>query len=99
MRELGSRLQVLLVHLLKWSAQPQLRSRSWEHTIRVQRRSLARLLRDSPSLKSVEAAAFEDAYVDARLLAAAETGLALSAFPETPSFTLGEAKDEAWGID
>src|SRR5947208_12657968 len=51
-RELLSRLTVLIVHMLKWNVQPDRRSRSWEGTIRVQRKDLAKLLSQNPSLKS-----------------------------------------------
>jgi hypothetical protein len=33
-RELESRLEVLIMHLLKWQFQPNLRSRSWKLTIK-----------------------------------------------------------------
>lgn len=95
-RELGSRLQVLLVHLLKWRFQPGRRCTSWRHTIRVQRRDLARFLKDSPSLRSLENAEFEEAYASARLLASAETHIPLADFPEAPLFTLEQAADPSW---
>src|SRR5215472_16561668 len=50
-RELESRLQVLLMHLLKWKYQPAKRSSSWEGTIDTQRDEIGRLLRQAPSLK------------------------------------------------
>src|SRR5258708_37402713 len=50
-RELGSRLEVLLQHLLKWQAQPNLRTRGWGSTIKVQRIDIPKLLRGRPSLK------------------------------------------------
>nr|VFK42784.1 MAG: protein of unknown function DUF29 [Candidatus Kentron sp. TC] len=37
-RELVSRLEVLLAHLLKWKYQPAFRERSWEFTIEEQRK-------------------------------------------------------------
>jgi hypothetical protein len=49
-RELGSWLLVLVMHLLKWSKQPGLRSRSWSATIREQRRQIEQILDESPSL-------------------------------------------------
>lgn len=49
-RELVNRLSVLLLHLLKWSFQPERRGKSSELTIKEQRRQLARHLRDNPSL-------------------------------------------------
>ena len=50
-RELLSRLEVLIGHLLKWQFQPEERSNSWRGTIREQRRRIKILLKDSPSLK------------------------------------------------
>jgi hypothetical protein len=43
------RLSLLIAHLLKWKAQPERQSRSWELTIRVQRKDLAKLLSENPS--------------------------------------------------
>ena len=95
-RELYSRYVVLLTHLLKWIRQPDRRGRSWENTIAIQRRELARHLRLNPGLVSVEAGEFADAYDRARREASSETDLDLAEFPETPPFTLEQAKDEAW---
>lgn len=41
-RALASRLAVLVAHLLKWKFQPELRSKSWQNTIREQRSAIAR---------------------------------------------------------
>jgi len=49
-RELVSRLAVLLGPLHKWQFQPGRRSRSWFLSIREQRRAIARLLAQNPSL-------------------------------------------------
>ncbi|MDJ0680442.1 MAG: DUF29 domain-containing protein [Xenococcaceae cyanobacterium MO_167.B52] len=51
-RQLESRLEVLIMHLLKWQFQPNLRSRSWQLTIKEQRLRLEKLLAENPSLKS-----------------------------------------------
>jgi hypothetical protein len=80
-RELVSRLAVLLLHLLKWQFQPERRSASWEATIMVQRRDLHRHMADNPSLRSKLDEAIADSYGNARILAGAETGLGLKAFP------------------
>ncbi len=80
-RELFSRLAILLMHLLKWRFQPTLRGNSWRAAIKVQRRDLLRLLADNPSLKSQLPEMIADAYGDAILMAARETGLAETAFP------------------
>ena len=51
-RELASRMAVLLAHLLKWRFQPQLRTKSWRDTIDIQRKSVARRIEATPSLKA-----------------------------------------------
>jgi len=80
-RELIHRLALLLSHLLKWHHQPTYRGRSWQLTIKEQRRQLQRLLNDNPSLNSRLGEFLPDAYQDAILLAAKETGLEENAFP------------------
>jgi hypothetical protein len=80
--QLESRLGVLLMHLLKWQFQPSHRGRSWQLTIKEQRRRIERLLRNNPSLKASLDTAIEEAYGDAVLMAAKETGLDEGAFPE-----------------
>ena len=95
-RELGSRYRVLLAHLLKWIVQTERRSRSWELTILNQRDELSVHLGKNPGLKRVEIDEFAVAYRQARRDAAIETGLELDRFPETPPFTMDQAKDEHW---
>ena len=96
-RELVSRLTVLLMHLLKWRFQPEKRSASWEATVQVQRNRLADHLDDNPSLKPLLPQALASAYRDARLEAAAETGLAVAVFPEACPWTLAQSLDaEFW---
>ena len=80
-REVFSRLVVLFAHLLKWEHQPERRSGSWHGTILEQQRELRQLL-ESGTLRNHAAEVFADAYADARKQAAAETGLARSAFAE-----------------
>ncbi len=92
-REIRSRLEVLLVHLLKWQVQPIARKAGWTDTIAEQRRRVAYVVRDSPSLKSFPAFALADAYLSARFEAARETGLDLSDFPPEPPFTIRQALD------
>jgi hypothetical protein len=89
-RELDSRLTVLLMHLLKWQRQPELRSRSWSATIREQRRQIEKLLRESPSLRSFVANALGQAYNEACEDAAEESGLPASDFLAECPFTLDE---------
>ena len=80
-RELISRLAILLAHLLKWHYQPSFRGRSWQLTIKEQRRQLHRHLKDNPSLHARLEEFIADSYIDSVLLAAKETGLDESAFP------------------
>jgi len=93
LRELWSRYYRLNVHLLKWLYQPEGRSAGWRGTIREQRKGIEKLLRDSPGLKPRQQAVFEEAYADARALAADETGLPVATFPPACPFTLEEATD------
>ena len=90
-QQLTRRLEVLLIHLLKWQYQPEFRGRSWELTIIEQRRRIAKLLVANPSLKPVLNACFLDAYDDARFSAMKETRLPLETFPAQPLITLAKA--------
>jgi len=86
-REVYSRLAVLLTHFLKWEFQPELRGNSWRGTIREQRREL-RLRCASGTLWNHAEAVLLDAYSEALLQAADETGLPLGVFPTENSWTL-----------
>lgn len=87
-RELESRLVTLMLHLLKWRFQPERRQRgrSWRRTILEQRRQLAALMADSPSLRPRASDALAQLYAHARL-AAAETGLPDETFPTVCPWT------------
>jgi hypothetical protein len=95
-RELLNRLALLLMHLLKWQVQPMLRGNSWRATIKVQRREIARHLADNPSLTARLPEVLTDAYGDAVLLAARESGLAETAFPAVIPWTFGEIMDDGF---
>lgn len=96
-RELVSRLTVLLLHLLKWQFQPDLRGNSWRNTVRVQRIALQDHLADNPSLKSVLAEAIAAAYRVAGIEANTETGLPESAFPAACPWSFDQMmKDDFW---
>ncbi len=82
-RELNSRMQVLLAHLLKWQVQPDRRSPSWPATITTQRLELEGVLAQSPSLRPQLACGLADNYARAVKRAAAETGLGSERFPAT----------------
>lgn len=98
-RELRSRLQVLLMHLLKWQYQPQCRSHSWQSTITEQRVQLDGLLQDSPSLQPHLAEIFNDCYQAAHKLAATETQLAIERFPTTSPYSIEETLRADYWID
>ncbi len=93
-REIYRRLRILVGHLLKWQYQPDQRSASWSGTIRVQRKDLHKLLKDSPSLRRFLETEARDAYVDAVELASFETGMAESTFPEQNPFTMEQLLDK-----
>jgi hypothetical protein len=80
--KLESALRVLMLHMLKWDHQPDRRSRSWTLTVLEQRRRVERQLRKNSGLKSRLDEALSDAYEDAGLEAASETGLPMHTFPE-----------------
>jgi len=80
-KSLKSNLVVLLLHLLKWQYQPEMRSGSWRGSIREHRRRINDDLKDSPSLLPYFQEVFADCYTNAREQAADETGLPLEMFP------------------
>ena len=80
-RELESRLCVILLHLLKWQVQPELRGASWRKTLRTQRREIRKLLKQSPSLRRQVPGLMREAYPDAVKDAVDETGLPVGRFP------------------
>src|SRR4051812_38427371 len=93
-RELRSRYQTLLLHLLKWRYQPNLQGPSWKSTIRREREvEIPRHLKENPGLKSRWQELFAEAYRGARLDAVGETGLPDGTFPRDCPFTLDEAMD------
>lgn len=97
-RELASRMAVLIAHLLKWQFQPSKRSKSWQFTIATQRKEVAYVLKEAPSLKTK----FDDAswidlvWAKARGQAELETGLEVSTFPESCSWTVTDICNDGW---
>jgi hypothetical protein len=93
-RELASRLQVLLSHLLEWQCQPARRSPSWRRTIRDQRAALARKIGKMPSLGRLlyDDEWLADVWNDAVRLAAERTGL--EQFPENCPWSMDQVLDE-----
>jgi hypothetical protein len=99
-RELLSRLEELLPHLLKWRYQPGLRGASWEVSIIKQRDALDDLFEASPSLRPRLNEVFDKAYRRARVYASKETGLALPTFPESCAWTVDEVlRSNFWPVE
>jgi hypothetical protein len=97
-RELASRMAVLLSHLLKWQFQPSRRSRSWQFTIRTQRKEVAYVLDEAPSLrgKFSDLAWLDIVWSKARAIASDETGLDLDVFPEALPWPVGDVLSQAF---
>jgi hypothetical protein len=98
-RQLRSRLERLMQHLLKWRYHVEGRSqhgRSWQLTIREQRRRLQLLLNDSPSLRREVPALATDGYPYAREQALAEAGLPQAAVPQACPWTVEQLLDETF---
>ena len=95
-RALGSHVENILMHLLKWQYQPDRRSRSWKSSILKGRNAVDRLLEDSPSLAPQLPALVTAEYRRARKEAESETGLALATFPEQCPFTVDQITGDYW---
>ena len=87
-QQLENRLEVLILHLLKWDHQPDQRSNRWRATVAEQRARVRRLLRDSPSMKPSLVDAAREVYLEAGERAAIETLLEASAFPSTVPYSI-----------
>jgi hypothetical protein len=92
-RELENRVEILLMHLLKWQVQPEGRGASWASTLKVQRREIAKLLEEMPSLKPWLAANLDDAYEGGVARASGETRRPEADFPASSPFTLDQVLD------
>ena len=95
-RALGSHLENILMHLLKWQYQPDRRGHSWKSSILKGRNAVDRLLEDSPSLAPQLPALVTAEYRRARKEAESETGLALATFPEQCPFTVDQITGDFW---
>lgn len=92
-QELENRLAILLGHLLKWNYQPEQRSKSWKATIREQRRSAQKLLRQNPSLAPYLETAIADAYESGLDLVVRETPLDYPNLPPDCPYTVEQLFD------
>jgi hypothetical protein len=97
-RGLRNNLKVVLMHLLKWRYQPELRQTgpSWESTIIEHRDRIEAILDDSPSLRHQVPAIITKAYPRACRLTSSETALPLEIFPETCPWTAEQVLDETF---
>jgi hypothetical protein len=98
-RELASRLELLVMHLLKWCAQPQGRQlgHSRRDTIQEQRSQIELLLDDSPSLRCEVDALLTNRYRKARERALDQTGLPDTEVPRTCPWNSAQIlSDDFW---
>jgi Domain of unknown function DUF29 len=95
-RELESRLCLILLHLLKWQIQPELRGASWRKTLRTQRREIRKLLNQSPSLRRQVPGLVLEAYPDAVKDAVDETGLPIGRFPQDCPYAADDVLAESY---
>lgn len=96
---LESNLKIVLLHLLKWKYQPEMRSGSWEGSIVEHRQRIRKTLKKSPSLKNYMLEVFPEAYQDAIKVARAETRLDISTFPPICEWEIEQVLDEDWVPD
>ena len=94
--EIENRLTVLLTHLLKWKYQPNLQSKSWQFTIKEQRRGIAKRLKKMPSLNYKLQELFLEAYEDAVFEAEKETGLLKQLFPVLCEWKIEQVLDDGF---
>jgi Domain of unknown function DUF29 len=98
-RALASHLRNLLVHLLKHAVQPERRTSSWTASIANTRAEIEELLSESPSLRSDFGEQLARQFRRARQQASQETGLPLTAFPETCPYRLEQIVDDEFFPD
>ena len=89
-RELGDRLENLIVELLKWRSQPGARCGNWQSAILQQRFEIEHIIEDSPSLRQFAAKRLGKAYPDARNRVIKELGLLQPDFATDCPFTLDQ---------
>jgi hypothetical protein len=83
-----------ITHLLKWQSQPEMRSGAWRSAVVKARDRIAKLVKDSPSLRNYPATALAEAYPAARRVAEAETGL--PGLPDSCPWTIDQVLDHAF---
>ena len=73
--QIESRLENLILRLLKWKYQPEWQCGSWRGSIFEARHRIARLIKENPSLRSYPGECLPGAWSFAREKALLETGL------------------------
>ncbi len=91
---IGSQMERIMVHLLKWQYQPLRRSDSWLDSINDGRSQIRRKLEDSPSLQSYPREILEKEYTRARREAARQTRLSIELFPESCPYSIEQVIDD-----
>ena len=92
---IGSQMERLLLHLLKWQYDPATDPRRlWRLSIRHARQQIADDLAENRSLQNHPAERLSLAYRRARLDAADETGIDLETFPEVCPWTIEQILKE-----
>ncbi len=89
-REIEDRLEILISHLLKWQRLAEYRGFAWKENIDRQRRELAEIAADNPSLAGFLRDAVADVYDDARRRLKYETYFFTTDFPATCPFTVDQ---------
>ena len=97
--EIENRLEVLVLHLLKWAFQPGKRKAGWRATIVEQRNRISKRVSESPSLGNHPGEVLQDAYRLAHARAEDETGLSFESFPDECPFTIEQILDPDWFPD
>ena len=92
-QRIESNLAIVLLHLLKLAYQPGSAKTGWRSSVIEHRRRVARIVRDSPSLRRYPATILAEEYTSAREMAADETGLSLGEFPHACPFTIEQVLD------
>ncbi|MDF2387610.1 DUF29 domain-containing protein [Nostoc ellipsosporum NOK] len=94
-KEIGSYLQVLIMHLLKCQFQPEKRTKSWDNTISNCRDKIQDCLEDTPSLQRFleDSVWIQKYYRRACRDAAKETQKSVETFPAECPFTIGQILD------
>lgn len=96
---LESALRVLLMHMLKWDQQPEMRTPSWIFSIIEQRSRYQRLIKKNPGLKSSLDEIRDAVYSIARNWAADETHLPVEEFPDACPYSWEDILERPFDFD